>query len=66
VIKAGSVFVRAEFRDTSGKVLQSGELGELSEPNVGIHRAELHRVLASALPAETLRLGMKCVMLNKI
>ncbi len=60
VIEAGSVFRRAEFRAPSGKVLQSGELGTFSEPNVGIHRAELHRVLASALPSETLWLGMKC------
>ena len=60
VIEAGSIFGRAEFRSPSGKILQSGELGEFSEPNVGIHRAELHRVLALALPAETLRLGMKC------
>jgi FAD-dependent urate hydroxylase len=60
VIQAGSVFGRAEFRGPSGKVLQSGELAAFSEPNVGIHRAELHRIMASALPAEALRLGMKC------
>lgn len=65
VIEAGSVFGRAEFRSPSGKILQSGELGasdrHIDEPNVGIHRAELQRVLVLALPAETLRLGMRCI-----
>src|SRR5262245_21226954 len=60
VIEAGAGFGRTEFRSPSGKILQSSELGAYGEPNVAIHRAELHRILASALPAEVLRLGMKC------
>src|SRR5215216_912252 len=64
VIKAGSIFRRAEIRDPSGRVLQSGDFGELerhlSEPSVAIHRAELHRILVSALPTDVLHLGMKC------
>lgn len=65
VIEAGSIFRRSEFRSPSGKVFQSGDLGALSEPNVCIHRAELHRVLASALPPDTLRLGMKCISVEQ-
>ena len=65
VIAAGSIFRRSEFRSPSGKVLQSGDLGGLDEPSICIHRAELHRVLASALPPETLCLGMKCITLEQ-
>ena len=65
VIEAGSIFRRSEFRNPSGKVLQSGDLGGLNEPNICIHRAELHRVLASALPPDTLRLGMKCISVEQ-
>ena len=64
VIKAGSVFGRAEIRDPSGRVFQSGDFAELErqlgEPNVAIHRAELQRILVSALPTSILHLGMKC------
>ena len=60
VIQAGSAFGRTEFRNPSGKILQSGAVGAFGEPNVASHRAELHRILASALPTEVLRLGMKC------
>ena len=65
VIAAGSIFRRSKFRNASGKVLQSGDLGELNEPSICIHRAELHRVLASALPPETLCLGMKCTTIEQ-
>jgi FAD-dependent urate hydroxylase len=64
VIKAGSIFRRAEIRTPSGQVLQGGDFAELerhlSEPSVGIHRAELHRILVSALSTDVLHLGMKC------
>jgi FAD-dependent urate hydroxylase len=64
VIKAGSVFGHAEFRYPSGRIFQSGDFAELGrtlgEPNVAIHRAELHRILAAALPPDVLHLGMKC------
>jgi 2-polyprenyl-6-methoxyphenol hydroxylase-like FAD-dependent oxidoreductase len=64
VIEAGSIIRRAEIRGPSGKIFQTGDFGEFErqfgEPSVGIHRAELHRVLISALPAEALQLGMKC------
>lgn len=61
VIQAGSVFGRTAFRSPSGKILRSGALGAFGEPNVAIHRAELHRILASALPVDVLRLGMKFI-----
>lgn len=64
VIGAGSIIRRAEIRSPSGKIFQTGDFGEFErqfgEPSVGIHRAELHRVLISALPVEALQLGMKC------
>lgn len=64
VIEAGSIIRRAEIRGPSGKIFQTGDFGEFErqfgEPSVGIQRAELHRVLISALPAEALQLGMKC------
>jgi len=64
VIEAGSVFGRAEIRDPSGRIFQSGDFAELErprgEPSVAIHRAELHRILVSVLPHDILHLGTKC------
>jgi 2-polyprenyl-6-methoxyphenol hydroxylase-like FAD-dependent oxidoreductase len=69
VIQAGSVIGRAEIRGPSGKIFQAGEFSELArhfgEPSVAIHRADLHHVLVSALPAETLRLGMRCTAVEQ-
>lgn len=61
VLQAGPIFGRTEFRSPTGKILRSGALGVFGEPNVAIHRAELHRILASALPVDVLRLGMKFI-----
>ena len=65
MIESGSVFGRAEFRYPSGRIFQSGDFAELGrplgEPHVAIHRAELHRILVSALPTDILHLGMKCI-----
>jgi 2-polyprenyl-6-methoxyphenol hydroxylase-like FAD-dependent oxidoreductase len=65
VIEAGCSVQRMDVGTASGKKVQVRRPGELEqrlgESSIAIHRAELHRVLVSALPAESLRLGMKCV-----
>lgn len=65
VIEAGYSVQRMDVGTASGKKVQVRRPGELErrlgETSVAIHRAELHRVLVSVLPAETLRRGTKCV-----
>ena len=64
VIEAGSKIERGQIRTADGRVLSRSETGELErlfgEPTVAIHRADLHEILLSALPAGTVRLGAKC------
>src|SRR5215216_149376 len=54
VIEAGSSIQRMDVGTTSGKKIQVRRPGELErrlgELSIAIHRAELHRVLISALP----------------
>jgi 2-polyprenyl-6-methoxyphenol hydroxylase-like FAD-dependent oxidoreductase len=61
-----SAFVKtAEMRNWRGRLLTTWSPGEterkLGAPTVGVIRPELHRVLASGVPADTLRLGRECV-----
>lgn len=64
VINAGSKIERGQIRTADGRVLSLSDPGELEqlfgEPTVAIHRADLHEILLSALPAGTVRLGAKC------
>jgi 2-polyprenyl-6-methoxyphenol hydroxylase-like FAD-dependent oxidoreductase len=64
VIDAGSKIERAEIRTASGRTLSRTRTGELEqlfgEPTIAIHRADLHDILQSALPACAVRLGEKC------
>lgn len=65
VIKTGSTIQRGRMLTAGGRVLSVSEPGELErmfgEPTVAIHRADLHEILLSALPADAVRLGAKCV-----
>lgn len=64
VIEAGSKIERGEIRTATGQLLSLSEPGELErlfgEPTVAIHRADLHSILLSALPPDTVRLGAEC------
>lgn len=64
VIKAGSKIGRGQIRSADGRILSLSEPGELErlfgEPTVAIHRADLHEILLSALPADVVRPGAKC------
>lgn len=61
VIAAGSTIEHATSYTPDGRTLKSLQHGVLEErfggPTVAIHRAELHRVLREALPAEAVVLG---------
>ena len=65
VINAGAKIRRGEVRTPKGNVLIRTPFQELEqlfgEPNVALHRAELHSVLLDALPLDSVRIGMKCV-----
>jgi 2-polyprenyl-6-methoxyphenol hydroxylase-like FAD-dependent oxidoreductase len=60
---AGWPLARIQVRDAAGRVLMDVDLAPFEarygHPTVSIHRAELVRVLADALPAGTLRLGRR-------
>jgi 2-polyprenyl-6-methoxyphenol hydroxylase-like FAD-dependent oxidoreductase len=62
VIESGSMLNRSQIRASNGDVLQDIHTDKMEtiygEPVVAIHRAELHRILMNALPADTLKLGM--------
>jgi 2-polyprenyl-6-methoxyphenol hydroxylase-like FAD-dependent oxidoreductase len=64
VIKTGSKIERGELRNAEGRILSRSHPGGLEqrfgEPTIAIHRADLHRILLSALPAGTLRPGARC------
>src|SRR6266568_1555 len=64
VISAGSKIEHGAIRAAGGRTLSRSEPGEIErlfgEPTVAIHRADLHDILLSALPADTFRLGSKC------
>jgi 2-polyprenyl-6-methoxyphenol hydroxylase-like FAD-dependent oxidoreductase len=64
VIRAGSKIERGQIRTAGGRILSLSEPGEFErlfgEPTVAIHRADLHEILLSALPAGIVRLGAKC------
>lgn len=64
VISAGSKIERGQICTAGGRILSLSEPGELErlfgEPTVAIHRADLHEILLSALPADTVRMGAKC------
>lgn len=63
-VAAGSKIQRGQIRASRGKVLVDYAAGELEqifgEASIAIHRAALHQVLLSALPAECLHLGAVC------
>jgi 2-polyprenyl-6-methoxyphenol hydroxylase-like FAD-dependent oxidoreductase len=64
VIETGSKIERGELRNAEGRILSRSQPGGLEqrfgEPTIAIHRADLHQILLSALPAGTLRLGARC------
>lgn len=64
-IGAGSKIRRAEIKSARGRTLSRSEPGEFEhlygEPTIAIHRADLQRILLSALPADAVRLGARCV-----
>lgn len=68
-IRRGSKIKRAEIRTVSGRTLSRSDPGEFEklygEPTIAIHRADLHDILLSALPPDTLRLGARCVGLEQ-
>lgn len=61
VIAAGAKVAHATSFTPDGRILKGLKHGELEarfgEPTIAIHRAELHRVLREALPAEAVVLG---------
>ncbi|HKS27917.1 MAG TPA: FAD-dependent monooxygenase [Pyrinomonadaceae bacterium] len=65
VIASGAKIDRGELLTSTGRVLSrtaTGELeGRFGEPTIAIHRADLHEILMSALPHETVRLNARCV-----
>lgn len=65
VIPAGSRIERAEIRTATGRTLSRSRPGELEqrfgEPTIAIHRADLHHILLSALPADAVHLAARCV-----
>lgn len=62
IINAGSAIDHGQIRTAAGKILSRSEPGELrqllGEPTVAIHRADLHAILLSLLPAGVVRLGV--------
>jgi 2-polyprenyl-6-methoxyphenol hydroxylase-like FAD-dependent oxidoreductase len=64
IIEAGARIEEAQIRTATGRTLaytHPGHLAQqLGEPTIGIHRAELHRILLAALPADVVRLGAAC------
>ena len=70
VIGAGSKIEHGEICTAGGRTLSRSEPGELErlfgEPTVAIHRADLHDILLSALPADTVRLGAKCTSFEQV
>jgi 2-polyprenyl-6-methoxyphenol hydroxylase-like FAD-dependent oxidoreductase len=69
VIASGSRIHQGEIRNARGRTLAVSRPGELEErfgePTIAIHRAELHGILLSALPASSVRLGEKCVRVEQ-
>ena len=65
VIKTGSAIEHGQFRTAAGKILARSEPGELhrlyGEPTVAIHRADLHNILLSLLPAAAVQLNTAAV-----
>lgn len=61
VIDTGSAIEHGQVRTAAGKVLSATNPGELQqllgEPTVAIHRADLHAILLSLLPAGVVQLG---------
>ena len=64
VIETGARIRHGEIRTSAGRVLavlQSGRLEQrFGAPAIGIHRADLHRLLLAALPAGAVQLGVAC------
>lgn len=60
VVQAGSMIRTAAFKDDRGRTLTTTSLHDLptilGQPAVAIHRADLHHILQSALPPETIHL----------
>jgi 2-polyprenyl-6-methoxyphenol hydroxylase-like FAD-dependent oxidoreductase len=57
VLRRGFVFARGEMRDARGAVLTAMHLPAADAPSVLIHRADLHAILADALPRWAVRTG---------
>lgn len=65
LVRRGAKIRRAAVRTSGGRVLAESEPEELErltgDPTIALHRAELHGLLLSALPADVVRLGAKFV-----
>ncbi len=59
--QAGSTIEHGQIRTAAGKILARSEPGELQrlygEPTMAIHRADLHHILLSLLPADAVQLA---------
>lgn len=64
VTAAGARIEHGAIRTSSGRAIARSAPGDmerrLGEPTIAIHRAALHEILLSALPAGTVRLGEAC------
>ena len=64
VIDRGQRIDRGHLRDDRGRVIATSNPGEIEarfgEPTIAIHRAELHDILLSALPEDSIRLDHSC------
>jgi 2-polyprenyl-6-methoxyphenol hydroxylase-like FAD-dependent oxidoreductase len=64
VVAEGARVGPAAILDWRGKALSRSETGELErlfgDPTIAIHRARLHRILLSALPADAVHAGETC------
>lgn len=69
VLAAGTPLQQGAFRNAQGHIFLETDLQDLAavsgEPCVGIHRADLHRVLLEAVPADCLKLGAMCTMFKQ-
>jgi len=64
VVKSGAKIFRGEICTPAGKILSGWDSGDLEfrfgAPVIAIHRADLHKILLSALPPGAIRMGMVC------
>ncbi|HYI13494.1 MAG TPA: FAD-dependent monooxygenase [Thermoanaerobaculia bacterium] len=68
VLARGRRFHETEIRSPSGKLLARSSFSAIERhfdaPCIALHRAELHRALADAVPASTLHTGAECTSVD--